>query len=100
MFDLFSGLTPLVTIIYTKAMPPHLAVVASGFFNFTGVLLGGVGVAYAIVHLLPVELLIDVDSRLQVPVCLQRPEYSSQKPLTAFAPVAVQLSKCGIEQKT
>lgn len=90
MFDLFSGLTPLVvislvlaltfvlafefingfhdtanavaTIIYTKAMPPHLAVVASGFFNFLGVLLGGVGVAYAIVHLLPVELLIDVDT--------------------------------------
>jgi len=90
MFDLFSGLTPLVTfslvlalafvlafefingfhdtanavatIIYTKAMPPHLAVVASGIFNFLGVLLGGVGVAYAIVHLLPVELLIDVDT--------------------------------------
>jgi len=90
MLDLFSGLTPLVTIslilalafvlafefingfhdtanavatiIYTKSMPPHLAVVASGFFNFLGVLLGGVGVAYAIVHLLPVELLIDVDT--------------------------------------
>lgn len=90
MFDLFAGLTPWViislvlaltfvlafefingfhdtanavaTVIYTKAMPPHLAVVASGIFNFLGVLLGGVGVAYAIVHLLPVELLIDVDT--------------------------------------
>ena len=35
-------------------MPPHLAVFFSGVFNFLGVLLGGVGVAYAIVHLLPV----------------------------------------------
>ncbi len=52
----------VATVIYTKAMPPHLAVVASGIFNFLGVLLGGVGVAYAIVHLLPVELLIDVES--------------------------------------
>ena len=36
--------------------------VLSGIFNFLGVLLGGVGVAYAIVHLLPVELLINVDT--------------------------------------
>ncbi len=90
MFDLFSGLEPWVlvslilalafvlffefingfhdtanavaTVIYTKAMPPHLAVMLSGFFNFLGVLLGGVGVAYAIVHLLPVELLINVNT--------------------------------------
>jgi low-affinity inorganic phosphate transporter len=52
----------VATVIYTKAMPPHLAVMLSGFFNFLGVLLGGVGVAYTIVHLLPVELLINVDS--------------------------------------
>jgi len=52
----------VATVIYTKAMPPYLAVFASGVFNFLGVLLGGVGVAYAIVHLLPVELLIDVDT--------------------------------------
>ena len=90
MLDLFAGLTPWVTIslilaltfvlafefingfhdtanavatvIYTKAMPAQLAVLASGLFNFLGVLLGGVGVAYAIVHLLPVELLIAVDT--------------------------------------
>lgn len=49
----------VATVIYTKAMPPHLAVIFSGIFNFLGVLLGGVGVAYAIVHLLPVELLIN-----------------------------------------
>jgi low-affinity inorganic phosphate transporter len=52
----------VATVIYTKAMPPHLAVFLSGAFNFLGVLLGGVGVAYAIVHLLPVELLINVNT--------------------------------------
>lgn len=52
----------VATVIYTKAMPPHLAVILSGLFNFLGVLLGGVGVAYAIVHLLPVELLINVNT--------------------------------------
>ncbi|MER2296276.1 MULTISPECIES: inorganic phosphate transporter [Pseudomonas] len=52
----------VATVIYTKAMPPHLAVFFSGIFNFFGVLLGGVGVAYAIVHLLPVELLINVNT--------------------------------------
>ena len=52
----------VATVIYTKAMPPYLAVIFSGIFNFLGVLLGGIGVAYAIVHLLPVELLINVNS--------------------------------------
>jgi low-affinity inorganic phosphate transporter len=59
----------VATVIYTKAMPPHLAVLFSGICNFLGVLLGGVGVAYAIVHLLPVELLLNLDSgRSQVMV--------------------------------
>ncbi|MDR1661335.1 MAG: inorganic phosphate transporter [Azoarcus sp.] len=52
----------VATVIYTKAMSPYRAVMLSGLFNFLGVLLGGVGVAYAIVHLLPVELLINVDT--------------------------------------
>lgn len=52
----------VATVIYTKAMPPHMAVMASGVFNFLGVILGGLGVAYAIVHLLPVDLLLDVSS--------------------------------------
>ncbi|HEY9103645.1 inorganic phosphate transporter [Chitinimonas sp.] len=52
----------VATVIYTKAMPPRQAVVLSGIFNFLGVLLGGVGVAYAIVHLLPVDLLINVNT--------------------------------------
>ncbi|MDR2926456.1 MAG: inorganic phosphate transporter [Azoarcus sp.] len=52
----------VATVIYTRAMTPYRAVMLSGVFNFFGVLLGGVGVAYAIVHLLPVELLINVDT--------------------------------------
>lgn len=49
----------VATVIYTNAMPAKTAVMMSGISNFLGVLLGGVGVAYAIVHLLPVELLVD-----------------------------------------
>ena len=52
----------VATVIYTKAMSAYTAVILSGIFNFLGVLLGGVGVAYAIVHLLPVELLINVNT--------------------------------------
>lgn len=52
----------VATVIHTKAMPPHMAVVASGVFNFLGVILGGLGVAYAIVHLLPVDLLLNITS--------------------------------------
>lgn len=52
----------VATVIYTKAMPPQLAVVSSGIFNFLGVIAGGLGVAYAIVHLLPVDLLLNVTS--------------------------------------
>ena len=35
----------VATVIYTKAMPPHLAVVLSGIFNFLGVLRRGRGLA-------------------------------------------------------
>ncbi len=52
----------VATVIHTKAMPPNMAVVASGIFNFLGVILGGLGVAYAIVHLLPVDLLLNISS--------------------------------------
>lgn len=52
----------VATVIYTKAMSPHMAVIASGIFNFLGVMLGGLGVAYAIVHLLPVDMLLNITS--------------------------------------
>ena len=38
----------VATVIYTRAMQPQLAVVMAAFFNFFGVLLGGLSVAYAI----------------------------------------------------
>src|SRR6187431_3242255 len=52
----------VATVIYTKAMSPFMAVIASGIFNFLGVILGGLGVAYAIVHLLPVDMLLNITS--------------------------------------
>ncbi|WP_431022367.1 inorganic phosphate transporter PitA [Erwinia rhapontici] len=52
----------VATVIYTRAMRSQLAVVMAGVFNFFGVLLGGLSVAYAIVHLLPTDLLLNVGS--------------------------------------
>ncbi len=49
----------VATVIYTNSLKPTVAVVWSGICNFTGVLLGGIGVAMGIVNLLPVELLVD-----------------------------------------
>lgn len=47
----------VATVIYTRSLRPHVAVVLSGFFNFCGVYLGGLAVAMSILKLLPVELL-------------------------------------------
>ncbi len=52
----------VATVIYTRAMRAQLAVVMAGIFNFLGVLLGGLSVAYAIVHMLPTDLLLNVGS--------------------------------------
>ncbi len=52
----------VATVIYTRAMQPQLAVVMAAFFNFFGVLLGGLSVAYAIVHMLPTDLLLNMGS--------------------------------------
>jgi low-affinity inorganic phosphate transporter len=52
----------VATVIYTRAMREQLAVVMAGVFNFLGVLLGGLSVAYAIVHLLPTDLLLNINS--------------------------------------
>ena len=49
----------VATVIYTNALKPWTAVVLSAICNFCGVLIGGVGVAIAIVNLLPVESLVD-----------------------------------------
>jgi inorganic phosphate transporter, PiT family len=47
----------VATVIYTKSLSPEQAVVLSGFLNFLGVLLGGIAVAYALVELIPAEVL-------------------------------------------
>lgn len=52
----------VATVIYTQAMQPGHAVFLSGVFNFFGVLSGGLAVAYAIVNLLPIDLLTSGDS--------------------------------------
>jgi phosphate/sulfate permease len=52
----------VTTVIYTKTLKPTPAVVFSGVCNFLGVIMGGTAVAFAIVNLLPVDLLIDSSS--------------------------------------
>lgn len=52
----------VATVIYTRAMHPQLAVMMAAAFNFFGVLLGGLSVAYAIVHMLPTDLLLNMGS--------------------------------------
>lgn len=47
----------VATVIYSKSLPPAPAVVWSGFMNFVGVLVGGISVAYALVEILPPEVL-------------------------------------------
>jgi PiT family inorganic phosphate transporter len=52
----------VATVIYTHSLPPMVAVVWSGAFNFLGVLTSTGAVAYSIVNLLPVELILQVGS--------------------------------------
>jgi PiT family inorganic phosphate transporter len=61
MFEATNGFhdaaNAVATVIYTKSLRPGPAVVLSGVMNFTGVLVGGIAVAYALVELLPAEVL-------------------------------------------
>ena len=52
----------VATVIYTRSLPAHIAVVWSGIFNLIGVLLSSGAVAFGIVSLLPVELILQVGS--------------------------------------
>ncbi|MBV5320622.1 MAG: inorganic phosphate transporter [Sulfuricurvum sp.] len=45
-------------IIYTNSLKPGHSVIMAGIMNFFGVILGGIGVAYAIVHLLPLDIIV------------------------------------------
>lgn len=48
----------VATVVYTRSMRDTAAVVLSGVCNLLGVLCSGVGVAYAIVNLLPIEAVV------------------------------------------
>jgi inorganic phosphate transporter, PiT family len=50
----------VATVIYTHSLEPHVAVVWSGLWNFIGVLTSSGAVAFAIISLLPVELILKV----------------------------------------
>src|SRR6202789_375230 len=52
----------VATVIYTHSLEPHIAVVWSGMWNLIGVLLSSGAVAFAVVSLLPVELILKVGS--------------------------------------
>lgn len=52
----------VATVIYTHSLPPNVAVVWSGAFNFLGVLFSSGAVAFGIIALLPVELILQVGS--------------------------------------
>jgi inorganic phosphate transporter, PiT family len=53
----------VATVIYTNSLEPQVAVVWSGICNLCGVLVSTGTVAYAIVALLPVDLILQVNSR-------------------------------------
>jgi inorganic phosphate transporter, PiT family len=52
----------VATVIYTHSLPPNVAVLWSGLFNFLGVLVSSGAVAFGIISLLPVELILQVGS--------------------------------------
>ena len=60
----------VTTVIYTRTLSPTPAVLFSGICNFLGALLGGTAVAFAIVNLLPVDLLIESSGATSVVMVL------------------------------
>jgi PiT family inorganic phosphate transporter len=52
----------VATVIYTNSLPPSVAVVWSGLWNLIGVLTSTGAVAFAILSLLPMELVLNVGS--------------------------------------
>jgi inorganic phosphate transporter, PiT family len=54
----------VATVIYTNSLHPVAAVVWSGVMNFIGVIVGGIAVAYALVELIPPEVLSPPDGSL------------------------------------
>ncbi|MDX9813593.1 MAG: inorganic phosphate transporter [Sulfurimonadaceae bacterium] len=51
----------IAMIVYTNSLDARNSVLMSGIMNFLGVMIGGIGVAYTIVHLLPLDVLVSSD---------------------------------------
>jgi phosphate/sulfate permease len=70
LFEFINGFhdtaNAVTTVIYTRTLKPTPAVIYSGVMNFLGALITvvffGAAVAFSIVHLLPVDLLVDATS--------------------------------------
>jgi PiT family inorganic phosphate transporter len=58
----------VATVIYTHSLKPVPAVVWSGLLNFVGVMVGGISVAYALVEILPPDVLTPPDGSPAVPM--------------------------------
>jgi inorganic phosphate transporter, PiT family len=58
----------VATVIYTNSLQPVHAVVLSGVMNLVGVLVGGISVAYALVEILPPDVLTPPDGAPAVPM--------------------------------
>jgi inorganic phosphate transporter, PiT family len=65
MFEATNGFhdaaNAVATVIYTKSLKPGQAVLLSGALNFVGVMVGGIAVTYALVELLPADVLSPPD---------------------------------------
>lgn len=72
MFEFANGFhdtaNAVATVIYTNALPPRTAVIWSGFLNFVGVAVSGIAVAYALVELLPPDVLSPPNGSPAVPM--------------------------------
>ncbi|SPB18028.1 phosphate transporter [Caballeronia novacaledonica] len=58
----------VATVIYTNSLKPVPAVVWSGVMNLAGVLIGGISVAFALVRILPPDVLTPPDGSPAVPM--------------------------------
>ena len=60
----------VATVIYTNTLKPIPAVIWSGLMNFVGVLVGGIAVAYALVEILPPDVLTPPDGVPALPMLI------------------------------
>lgn len=60
----------VATVIYTNTLKPRTAVIWSGFWNFIGVNVGGIGVAIGIINLLPLDVLVNSDIHMGIALIL------------------------------